>query len=137
VEAARARRALFLATGLLTVLSPAGLGQLPLPVPGGRAERPGRAASAHSVEPNSLELTAPDLLEIALRLELGPGYAGAAAWRTEEALDFTNSAEIPLHVASAATVAEPPRALLLLLMLASAAGACRERHRSRASSRRP
>ena len=118
-------------------LCPGDAGELPRPESAGRAVRPGSAADANSVEPNSLELTAPDLLGIALHLELGPGYSSVVAWRREEHFDFTSAAEIPLRASSASAVAEPPLALLVLLMLASVAGACRERHRSRASPRRP
>ena len=141
MKAAKARRVLLLAPGLLTLLAPVGLADLPRLLTGGPGERAVSAASAGGGEPNGLELNAPDLLGLALRVELGPGYASAAATLREEAPEFPGAAAFshfePVPARSAA-VAEPPRALLLLLMLAGAWGASREtRRRSRALRRRP
>jgi len=128
VEAAKARRALLLGSGLLTLLAPAALGDRQRPFQGARDEPAVASAPAESGEPNALELNAPELLGLALRVEVGPGYASAAAALCEEATEFPGTAALPHFApgpARSAAVAEPPRALLLLLMLAGVWGAPR------------
>lgn len=140
VEGAKVRRALLLAASLLTVPTPGGVEDRPLPVTGGRAWQPLGAAASNPVEPNGLELSAPDLLGMALRLEVGPGYGDAGVGQGAEVRDFLGASSLAFldpGAAHAAAVAEPPRALLLLLMLASVAHASRERHRSPRSRPHP
>jgi hypothetical protein len=140
VEAAKARRALLLASGLLTLLAPVALGDQQRPVAGPRAEPAVSAAPSESGEPNALELNAPDLLGLALRVELAPGAASASAVPLGEAPEFPGAAAIPrldVGPARAAVVAEPRRALLVLLTLVGAWGASRERRRFRALRRHP
>jgi hypothetical protein len=107
------------------------LGAALLLVPSG-SDGPGRGAASRARRSSapSAERAPEELVRMALRLEVGPGYErGLASAVSSEATPVVNALPLVPRLALAEPVAEPPGAALLLLSLASAAGASRGRRR--------